>query len=70
MAEASRKIEEVELNARNEVRKELGETMAKLNAFTEGGVAPADKVKPAAIRSPVKGTVKRLLVKTVGPRAS
>jgi adhesin transport system membrane fusion protein len=66
MAEASRKIEEVELYARNEVRKELGDSMAKLNAFTEGGVALADKVKHAAIRSPVKGTVKRLLVNTVG----
>lgn len=66
MAEASRKIEEVELNARNEVRKELAETMAKLNAFTQGGVALADKVKHASIRSPVKGTVKRLLVNTVG----
>lgn len=66
MSEASRKIEEVELNARNEVRKELADTMAKLNAFAEGGVALADKVKHAAIRSPVKGTVKRLLVNTVG----
>ena len=66
MSEASRKIEEVELNARNEVRKDLAETMAKLNAFTEGGVALADKVKHAAVRSPVKGTVKRLLVNTVG----
>ncbi|MBI3095522.1 MAG: HlyD family type I secretion periplasmic adaptor subunit [Rhodocyclales bacterium] len=66
MAEASRKIEEIELNARNEVRKELGDTMARLNAFTEGGVALADKVKHAAVRSPVKGTVKRLLVNTVG----
>ncbi|MDK9702157.1 MAG: HlyD family type I secretion periplasmic adaptor subunit [Sulfuritalea sp.] len=66
MSEASRKIEEVELNARNEVRKELADTMAKLNAFTEGGVALADKVKHASVRSPVKGTVKRLLVNTVG----
>ncbi|MDP3513180.1 MAG: HlyD family type I secretion periplasmic adaptor subunit [Sulfuritalea sp.] len=66
MAEASRKIEEIELNARNEVRKDLGDTMARLNAFTEGGVALADKVKHAAVRSPVKGTVKRLLVNTVG----
>lgn len=66
MTEASRKIEEVELNARNEVRRELADTMAKLNAFTEGGVALADKVKHAAIRSPVKGKVKRLLVNTVG----
>lgn len=66
MSEASRKIEEVELNARNEVRKELADSMAKLNAFTEGGVALADKVKHAAVRSPVKGKVKRLLVNTVG----
>lgn len=66
MSEASRKIEEIELNARNEVRKELGDTMARLNAFAEGGVALADKVKHAAVRSPVKGTVKRLLVNTVG----
>lgn len=66
MAEASRKIEEIELTARNEVRKDLGDTMARLNAFTEGGVALADKVKHAAVRSPVKGTVKRLLVNTVG----
>jgi adhesin transport system membrane fusion protein len=66
LAEAARKIEEVELNARNEVRKELADTMAKLNAFTEGSVALADKVKHAAVRSPVKGTVKRLMVNTVG----
>lgn len=66
MSEGSRKIEEVELNARNEVRRDLAETMAKLNAFTEGGVALADKVKHASVRSPVKGTVKRLMVNTVG----
>ena len=66
LAEAARKIEEVELNARSDVRKELADTMAKLNAFTEGSVALADKVKHAAVRSPVKGTVKRLMVNTVG----
>ena len=66
VAEASRKVEEIQLNARNEIRKDLGDTMAKLNAFTEGGVGLADKVKHAAVRSPVKGTVKRLFVNTVG----
>lgn len=64
--EASRKIEEIQLNARNEIRKDLADSMAKLNAFTEGGVGLADKVKHAAVRSPVKGTVKRLFVNTVG----
>lgn len=66
ISESNRKVQEVELNFRNETRKELGETMAKLNALTEGSVALSDKVKLSALRSPVKGTVKRLMVNTVG----
>lgn len=66
IGEASRKIEEVELNVRNEARKELADTQGKINALGEGNVGLADKVKHAAIRSPVRGTVKRLLVNTVG----
>jgi adhesin transport system membrane fusion protein len=64
--EAHRKIEEVELSFRNDAGKELSETVAKLNSLTEGGVALSDRVKQSSIRSPVKGTVKRLLVNTVG----
>jgi len=64
--EAQRKIEEVELTFRNDASKELSETMAKLNSLAEGSVALADRVKQSSIRSPVKGTVKRLLVNTVG----
>ncbi len=64
--EAQRKIEEVELTFRNDAGKELSETMSKLNSLTEGGVALSDRVKQSSIRSPVKGTVKRLLVNTVG----
>ncbi len=64
--EAQRKIEEVELTFRNEASKELSETMAKLNSLAEGSVALSDRVKQSSIRSPVKGTVKRLLVNTVG----
>lgn len=66
IAEANRKIQEVELNFRNESGKELAETMAKLGALSEGNVGLADKVKHSIIRSPMKGTVKRLLVNTVG----
>lgn len=66
IAEATRKIQEVELAARNEASKEYSETMAKLNALIQGTTGLADKVKQTAIRSPVKGTVKRLLVNTVG----
>ncbi|MCH2219918.1 MAG: HlyD family type I secretion periplasmic adaptor subunit, partial [Dechloromonas sp.] len=64
--EAQRKIEEVELTFRNDASKELSETTAKLNSLAEGSVALSDRVKQSSIRSPVKGTVKRLLVNTVG----
>lgn len=66
IGEAQRKIEEVELNHRNDAGKELSETNAKLNSLSEGSVALTDRVKQSSIRSPVKGTVKRLLVNTVG----
>lgn len=66
IAEAGRKIQEVELNFRNEARKELADSLGKLNALSETNVGLADKVKHSAIRAPVRGTVKRLLVNTVG----
>ena len=66
ISEAQRKIEEVELNFRNDAGKELSETNAKLSSLSEGSVALSDRVKQSSIRSPVKGTVKRLLVNTVG----
>jgi adhesin transport system membrane fusion protein len=64
--EANGKIEEVTFAFRNEVRKELSDAVAKLNGVNEGGIGLADKVKHSVIRSPVKGTVKRLMVNTVG----
>lgn len=66
IAEARRKIEEVEWNFRNDAGKELSETNAKLSSLSEGSVALTDRVKQSSIRSPVRGTVKRLLVNTVG----
>lgn len=66
IVEASRKIQEITLNFRSEARKELSETLAKLNVSSAGGVGLADKVEKSSLRSPVKGTVKRLLVNTVG----
>jgi adhesin transport system membrane fusion protein len=64
--EAQRKIEEVSLTFRNDAGRELSETVSKLNGLAEGSVALSDRVKQSSIRSPVKGTVKRLLVNTVG----
>jgi adhesin transport system membrane fusion protein len=66
MNEANRKIQEVELAVRNNASKELSETMARLNSLIQSGTGLADKVKQTAIRSQVRGTVKRLLVNTVG----
>jgi adhesin transport system membrane fusion protein len=66
IAEASRKVQEQEITFRNEMRNELAETMAKLNSLSEGSTALSDRVQHASVKSPVKGTVKRLLVTTVG----
>ena len=64
--EATSKINEVQLTGRNTMSAELSETMSKLASMTQGGLALQDKVKHADIKSPVRGTVKRLLVNTVG----
>lgn len=64
--EALGRVEEVKLTTRNQMSAELSETLSKLAALSEGGRALEDKVKHADIRSPVRGTVKRLLVNTVG----
>jgi adhesin transport system membrane fusion protein len=66
IGEASRKIQEVTLSFRSEARKELSETTAKLNVSSAGSAGLADKVAKSSMKAPVKGTVKRLLVKTVG----
>jgi adhesin transport system membrane fusion protein len=66
ISEATRKIQEVELTFRKEQGTELSETMAKLNAISESSVGLADRVKHSDLRSPVRGTVKRMLVNTVG----
>jgi membrane fusion protein, adhesin transport system len=64
--EATRKVQEIELNFKSEARKDLSETLAKLNVSSAGGVGLADKVDKSSLKSPVRGTVKRLLVNTVG----
>jgi len=66
ISEANHKLEEVSLSFRNEAGKELAETMAKLNSVAETSVGLTDKVTRSVLRSPVKGTVKRLMINTVG----
>jgi adhesin transport system membrane fusion protein len=66
IGEVQRKAQETELTFRNEARRELADTLGKLNALTEGAVALADKVDKAQVKSPVRGRVQRLLANTVG----
>ena len=66
ITESTRKIEEVDLGPRNQMRNELADVMSKISSLSQGKLALEDKVKLAEIRSPVKGTVKRLLFNTVG----
>ena len=66
ISEASRKIQQVELESKNNMRKDLTETMAKFNSLSASSVGLQDKVKQSVIRSPMNGLVKRLLVNTVG----
>ena len=64
--EANSRIEEVELNLRNRMRSELSETMARLATLEQGSVGLEDRVRHAEVRSPVRGTVVRLRVNTMG----
>jgi adhesin transport system membrane fusion protein len=66
VTEFTRKVQEVELTFRNDARKDLSETMGKLNSLSQGSVGLSDKLARSVIRSPVKGIVKRLMVNTVG----
>ncbi len=66
ISEATRKIQETELAFRNDARKELSETLGRLNSLNEGAVALVDKVDKAQVKSPVRGRVQRLLANTVG----
>lgn len=66
VAEANRRMQEVELTFRNAARSDLSETNAKLSGLSEGSAALEDRVKQTEIRSPVNGTIKQLKVNTVG----
>jgi adhesin transport system membrane fusion protein len=66
IAEAKRKIIEIEQTFKSKVRTELSDTTAKLNSLTEASVGLSDKVAQATLRSPVNGKISRLFANTVG----
>ncbi len=66
LSEANSKKVEVEISFRNLARIELNEVASELSQLTESNVALEDRVNRTAVVSPVRGTVKQLLVNTIG----
>ncbi len=66
LAEAERRIAERREGFRGEALEELNEARVRLRVLAEAASAAEDKVRRTEVRSPVYGTVKRLLVNTLG----
>lgn len=64
--EAEARMAEADLTMRNQWRAELSQASAELNSLSQNVDGLADRVKHAEIRSPVNGTVQRLLYNTIG----
>jgi adhesin transport system membrane fusion protein len=63
---AKQKVDEIGFNFRTDARAQLNAAQAELNTLFESNLALADKVARTSIRSPVKGTVNQIKVKTIG----
>ena len=66
LAEASRRISERVQRFRSDTLKELNDARATLSVIQANVSAQQDKVTRTDVRSPVRGTVKQLLVNTIG----
>ena len=64
--EAESKLDEIALNFQQEAQAEFNSVMAELSTLKEASVALADRVARTQVRAPLRGTVKSLLVSTVG----
>lgn len=66
MREANRRIEEKFLSFRSEARRELNAARADYAQVEQSILAAKDRVARTDIRSPVKGVVKQLKIRTIG----
>lgn len=64
--EASEKLSNASLAFRSEAQKEFNEVSSELSRLKETSSALSDRVDRQIVRSPVAGTVKRLLITTLG----
>ncbi|MCU7801472.1 MAG: HlyD family efflux transporter periplasmic adaptor subunit [gamma proteobacterium symbiont of Lucinoma myriamae] len=63
--ESKNKIEELILRSQSDAREELNEVSAEIPRILESIASLQDKVHRTHVRSPVKGTIKQLLVNTI-----
>jgi adhesin transport system membrane fusion protein len=66
IVEAKHKIQQAELNFRNQSSSELSETLSRINSLSANRPGLANKVQLSEVRSPVEGKVVRLYANTVG----
>lgn len=66
VTEARNRKREVELTMINRWQNQLSESRTRLDGLTQAGQGLEDMVRQAEIRSPIRGTVQRLHVNTVG----
>jgi adhesin transport system membrane fusion protein len=66
LEEARGKIEDAKIKFRTDAQGQLNDAKAELAATAENNTAALDRVTRTAVRSPMRGTVKRLKVTTVG----
>lgn len=59
-------IKEVKLKFHNAAKEAFNETRAEMSRIESSNIAREDKVKRTLVRSPVDGTIKQLLINTVG----
>lgn len=64
--EQKNNITEVKLRFKNEAKEAFNEARAEMSRIESSNIARADKVKRTFVRSPVDGTIKQLLVNTLG----
>jgi adhesin transport system membrane fusion protein len=64
--EAQLALNELKLNFHNKAKAELNEVQAILQEDSAMSIALEDRLKRTSVRSPVNGTINRLLVNTVG----
>lgn len=64
--ESERALKEEKLAFINTAKSELNDVLTELSTLSVSNVALADQLKRTSVRSPVRGTINRILVNTVG----